>query len=76
MSAAGTGPLSRLTGRQREILQLIAVGCSTKKDRATTGPEYKTVETHRAQLMERMEIHDIPGLVRLAIRTGLVRQDS
>jgi DNA-binding NarL/FixJ family response regulator len=70
------GPLSRLTGRQREILQLIAEGCSTKQIAQRLDLSVKTVETHRAQLMERLEIHDVPGLVRLAIRTGLVRSDS
>ena len=70
------GPLGRLTGRQREILQLIAEGCSTKQIAQRLDLSVKTVETHRAQLMERLEIHDVPGLVRLAIRTGLVRPDS
>ncbi|MET0515626.1 MAG: response regulator transcription factor [Nitrospiraceae bacterium] len=69
------GPLGRLTGRQREILQLIAEGCSTKQIAQRLDLSVKTVETHRAQLMERLEIHDVPGLVRLAIRTGLVRPD-
>ncbi|MCC2640754.1 MAG: Response regulator, LuxR family [Nitrospira sp.] len=69
------GPLARLTGRQREILQLIAEGCSTKHIAQRLDLSVKTVETHRAQLMERLGIHDIPGLVRLAIRTGLVQPD-
>ncbi|MEX5216291.1 MAG: response regulator transcription factor [Nitrospira sp.] len=69
------GPLGRLTGRQREILQLIAEGCSTKQIAQRLDLSVKTVETHRAQLMDRLEIHDIPGLVRLAIRTGLVRPE-
>ena len=70
------GPLGRLTGRQREMLQLIAEGCSTKQIAQRLDLSVKTVETHRAQLMERLEIHDVPGLVRLAIRTGLVRSDT
>lgn len=70
---ASTGPLARLTGRQREILQLIAEGCSTKQIAQRLDLSVKTVETHRAQLMERLEIHDVAGLVRLAIRTGLVQ---
>ncbi|MBA2485146.1 MAG: response regulator transcription factor [Nitrospira sp.] len=73
---AQSGPLGRLTGRQREILQLIAEGCSTKQIAQRLDLSVKTVETHRAQLMERLEIHDVPGLVRLAIRTGLIRSDS
>ncbi|HQY56747.1 MAG: response regulator transcription factor [Nitrospira sp.] len=71
-----TGPLGKLTGRQREILQLIAEGCSTKQIAQRLDLSVKTVETHRAQLMERLEIHDVPGLVRLAIRTGLVQPDA
>ena len=73
---AQSGPLGRLTARQREILQLIAEGCSTKQIAQRLDLSVKTVETHRAQLMERLEIHDVPGLVRLAIRTGLVRSDT
>ncbi len=73
---ARTGPLGKLTGRQREILQLIAEGCSTKQIAQRLDLSVKTVETHRAQLMERLQIHDVPGLVRLAIRTGLVQSDT
>jgi DNA-binding NarL/FixJ family response regulator len=75
----GTGqpasPLSLLTARQREILQLVAEGRSTKEIAADLGLSVKTVETHRAQLMERLEIRDVAGLVRLAIREGLVSPD-
>ena len=70
------GPLGRLTGRQREILQLIAEGCSSKQIAQRLCLSVKTVETHRAQLMDRLEIHDLPGLVRLAVRTGLVQSNS
>jgi DNA-binding NarL/FixJ family response regulator len=69
-------PLGGLTARQREILQLIAEGRSTKEIASDLGVSVKTVETHRAQLMERLDIHDIPGLVRFAIRAGLVSPDS
>ena len=65
-------PLSGLTERQREILQLIAEGRTTKEIAGVLGVSVKTVETHRARLMERLDIHDVPGLVRFAIRTGLV----
>ena len=65
-----------LTPRQREILQLIAEGYSTKKIAQTLSISVKTVETHRMQLMERLEIHDITGLVRYAIRVGLVKSDQ
>ena len=64
--------LDRLTPRQREILQLIAEGYTTHQIANKLGISAKTVETHRAQLMERLGIHDVPGLVRYAIRHGLV----
>lgn len=70
------GPLAQLTPRQREILQLIAEGNTTKQIAATLDISIKTVETHRAQLMERLAIHDVAGLVRCAIRHGLVRIDT
>jgi DNA-binding NarL/FixJ family response regulator len=65
-------PLSVLTGRQREILQLIAEGRSTKEIAWDLDVSVKTVETHRAQLMDRLGIHDVAGLVRFAIRSGLI----
>jgi DNA-binding NarL/FixJ family response regulator len=61
-----------LTPRQREILRLIAEGQSTKTVARTLEISTKTVETHRSQIMERLSIHDIPGLVRYAMRTGLI----
>lgn len=64
--------IERLTSRQREILQLIAERHSTKEIAQLLGISVKTVETHRSQLMDRLGIHDVPGLVRFAIRTGLV----
>ena len=70
------GPLERLTGRQREILQLVAEGHTTKAIATRLSVSVKTVETHRAQLMERLDIHDVPGLVRFAIRHGLVHPES
>lgn len=74
-SGEPSNPLARLSGRQREVLQLIAEGCTTKDMAQRLNLSVKTVETHRAQLMERLEIHDVPGLVRLAIRVGLVQAD-
>ena len=62
----------RLTPRQREILQLIAEGHNTRVIAAMLNISGKTVETHRTQLMERLNIQDVPGLVRFAIRAGLV----
>lgn len=65
----------RLTPRQREILQLIAEGHTTRAISALLNLSLKTVETHRTELMRRLDIHDIAGLVRYAIRTGLVGLD-
>lgn len=61
-----------LTLRQREIVQLIAEGKSTKEIAFLLKVSIKTVEAHRAQLMERLGIHDVAGLVRYAMRVGLV----
>ena len=67
--------LEQLTPRQREILQLIAEGHTTKMIAQRLGLSVKTVETHRVQMMERLDIHDIAGLVRYAIRMGVVLPD-
>jgi DNA-binding NarL/FixJ family response regulator len=68
-------PLERLTARQREILQLIAEGQTTKAIALILKVSPKTVEYHRAKLMERLGIFDIPGLVRFALQVGLIAQD-
>ena len=67
--------LEQLTPRQREILQLIAEGHTTKAIAQRLGLGVKTVETHRVQMMERLDIHEIAGLVRYAIRMGVVLPD-
>jgi len=68
-------PLEQLTARQREILQLVAEGKNTKEIAGLLGISIKTVEAHRLQLMARLDIHDVPGLVRYAIRSGLVSSE-
>jgi DNA-binding NarL/FixJ family response regulator len=78
-SPAGQGETSTtepLTPRQREVLQLIAEGQTTKQIAALLHLSEKTVEAHRSRLMERLDIHDVAGLVRYAIRTGLVTSDK
>jgi DNA-binding NarL/FixJ family response regulator len=73
--AALEGPAARvvpLTPRQREILQLIAEGKTTKEIARTLKLSVKTIDTHRTQLMERLDIHDVAGLVRYAIAIGLI----
>lgn len=62
----------RLTPRQRDVLQLIAEGNSTKEIARKLDISVKTVEMHRAQLMAALDIHDVAGLVRYAIRRGIV----
>jgi DNA-binding NarL/FixJ family response regulator len=74
-AAETDNPFERLTPRQREVLQLIAEGRTTKEIARALKIGVKTVETHRAQLMARLNIHDVAGLVRYAIRQGLVKTD-
>ncbi|WP_141619110.1 response regulator transcription factor [Myxococcus sp. AB036A] len=69
-------PLDRLTSRQREILQLISEGNGTRAIAERLQVSVKTVEAHRTQLMERLAIYDVPSLVRLAVRYGLVPGES
>jgi DNA-binding NarL/FixJ family response regulator len=69
-------PSETLTGRQREILQLISEGRSTKEIAHQLKLSVKTVEAHRTRIMERLDIHDVPGLVRYAIRTGLTSVEN
>jgi len=72
--AAGeaAGGVEALTPRQREILQLIAEGHTTRDIAARLGVSVKTAESHRTELMRRVGVHEIAGLVRYAIRVGLV----
>lgn len=65
-------PGTQLTARQREVLQLIAEGHSTKEVARRLDLSVKTVETHRSQLMKQLDIHEVTGLVRYAARTGLI----
>lgn len=61
-----------LTDRQREVLQLIAEGHTTKEIAQILSISVKTVETHRGHIMRRLDTYDVAGLVKVAIRTGLV----
>jgi DNA-binding NarL/FixJ family response regulator len=65
----------QLTPRQREVLQLIAEGGTTKGIAKKLGISVKTAESYRAELMEVLDIHDVAGLTRYAIRTGLITPD-
>jgi DNA-binding NarL/FixJ family response regulator len=61
-----------LTDREREVLRLIAEGLSSKEIAVMLGVSLKTVDSHRSNLMEKLDIHRVSGLVRFAIRAGLV----
>lgn len=69
-------PADLLTPRQREILQLVAEGANTKEIAYVLKISVKTVEAHRAQLMDRLGIFEVAGLVRYAIRTGLASAEK
>jgi two-component system response regulator NreC len=62
-----------LSGRERQVLQLIAEGKTTKEVAALFQISIKTVETHRTRIMTKLDIHDTAGLVRYAIRSGLIQ---
>jgi DNA-binding NarL/FixJ family response regulator len=64
-----------LTARQREVLQLVAEGKTSKEIARLLDLSVKTVERHRADLMERLDAHDVAGLVRYAIKMKIVDSD-
>ena len=65
-------PLDKLTPRQIEVLQMVAEGHRTREIAARLKLSVKTVESHRGEIMKRLAIHDVVGLVRYAMRVGLV----
>jgi DNA-binding NarL/FixJ family response regulator len=65
-------PLDRLTQRQREVLTLVVQGLTTKDIAQVLNLSVKTIEAYRSQIMEILNIYDIPGLVRFALRHGLI----
>ena len=66
-------PLDPLSGRERQVLQLIAEGKSTKDVACLLGISTKTAESHRSRLMQKLDIHETASLVRYAVRRGLVQ---
>lgn len=70
--ARAENPAAALTGREFEILQLIASGHSNREIAEILTLSIKTVETHRMHIMEKLDIHDVAGLTRYAIRKGLI----
>lgn len=75
-SVSPQSPLERLTARQREILQLVAEGYTTRQIADMLSVSVKTVETHRSAVMERAGLTSVQGLVRFAIRMGLITADA
>jgi DNA-binding NarL/FixJ family response regulator len=69
-------PRSGLTAKQREVLQLLAEGKSNKEAAAVLSVSPKTIEAHRAQIMQKLKIHTVAGLTKYAIRKGLTSIDS
>jgi DNA-binding NarL/FixJ family response regulator len=69
-------PLSRLSAREREVLQLLAEGRTGAQIAERLSLSQKTVETYRARLVEKLGIRDLAGLVRFAIQKGLVSLDE
>jgi DNA-binding NarL/FixJ family response regulator len=65
-------PLDKLTRRQIEVLQMVAEGYRTRDIAKHFELSIKTIESHRGEIMKRLEIHDVVGLVRYAMRVGLV----
>ena len=74
--AAWNVPLQKLTIRQRETLQLIAEGQNTKQIAGILKVSPKTVEYHRLKLMAGLNLHNVPGLVRFAMRAGLITAEK
>ncbi len=66
-------PAQPLTAREREVLQLVAEGKTTKEIAGILGVSVKTADAHRTRLMQKLNIHDIAGLTRYAVRQGLVQ---
>src|SRR4051812_1684459 len=71
-----TDPLALLSSRERQVLQLVTEGLTSAEIAARLSPSPKTVETSRARMMEKLDVRDLPGLVRFAIRYGIAPLDT
>ena len=71
-SPGAADPLERLTGRDREVLRLVAAGNSNKQIAAQLGISRRTVESHRESMMRKIEIRTVAGLTRFALENGLL----
>ncbi len=74
--SARLSPIDQLTPREREVLQLVAEGNTNSQIAAKMNVSEKTVEKHRASLMAKLDVHDVAGLVRIAIKHGLIFLDQ
>ena len=66
-------PEKPISDRERQVLQLVAEGKTTKEIAALLGISVKTAESHRSNMMEKLDIHDTAGLVRYAVRKGIIQ---
>jgi DNA-binding NarL/FixJ family response regulator len=66
-------PKSAISDRERQVLQLVAEGKTTKEIATLLGISVKTAESHRSNMMEKLDIHDTAGLVRYAMRNGIIQ---
>jgi DNA-binding NarL/FixJ family response regulator len=73
VQSKGQRPADPLTARERQVLQLIAEGKSTKDVASLLGVSVKTAESHRSRLMQKLDIHETASLVRYAVKRGLVQ---
>jgi DNA-binding NarL/FixJ family response regulator len=76
LSAVADSPLAALTGREREVLQLVAEGKSTKQIASELHVSTKTVEANRRQVMEKLNIHSVAELTKYAVREGLTTLEA
>lgn len=72
MNPALSNPLKNLTPREREVIQLVAEGRTTKEISTELGISVKTAETHRSNIMRKLDVHDVAGLTRFAIQNGMI----
>jgi DNA-binding NarL/FixJ family response regulator len=72
VAKGATGPVQHLTAREREIVQLLAEGKTNKEVAVALGVSIKTVDAHRANIMHKLDLHDVTDLVRYAIRNKII----
>jgi DNA-binding NarL/FixJ family response regulator len=74
-AVTSTGELDQLTPREREVMRLVATGCTNREIARLLAISPKTVDTHRTSLMRKLDLHDVQALTRLAMRRGLVSDE-